>query len=292
MLEMPGYSGYVAGKRDVRRHREERKGPPVPNLPPPTDDQVSEHLPWEQLTIPPQPDRKILIYGVAAGLIVVVLGMVVFRQINRPSVADLMPVTPISVASEPLATTTTLPPVADREGPVPATVALAEPEVTGGLSEADLMAVDREGTERTVAGTAEWLVLEFFTIDPSEVWTERVQAASGLRLPDGLAPELSSAGTVSYVEWTRTRSLTQIGPDTYQALVLIRRLVAPDGVSFRRLPVERVEVDLRVEPDGEVRALSLPELSTPTETELTQLPDTELVWVVDSAGIGWPMTRS
>lgn len=264
----------------------------MPNLPPPTDDQVSEHLPWEQLTIPPQPDRKILIYGVAAGLIVVVLGMVVFRQINRPSVPDLMPVTPISVASEPLATTTTLPPVADREGPVPATVALAEPEVTGGLSEADLMAVDREGTERTVAGTAEWLVLEFFTIDPSEVWTERVQAASGLRLPDGLAPELSSAGTVSYVEWTRTRSLTQIGPDTYQALVLIRRLVAPDGVSFRRLPVERVEVELRVGPDGEVRALSLPELSTPTETELTQLPDTELVWVVDSAGIGWPMTRS
>ena len=53
----------------------------------------------------------------------------------------------------------------------------------------------------------------------------------------------------------------------------------------------RVAVDLRVEPDGEVRALSLPELSTPTETELTQLPDTELVWVVDSAGIGWPMTR-
>ena len=263
----------------------------MPNLPPPTDDQVSEHLPWEQLTIPPQPDRKILIYGVAAGLIVVVLGMVVFRQINRPSVQDLAPVTPIAVASEPLATTTVLPSAAGRGEPVPATVALPEPEVTARLSEADLMAVDREGTERTVAGTAEWLVLEFFTIDPSDVWTERVQAASGLRLPDGVTPELSSAGTVSYVEWTRTRSVTQTGPDTYRALVLIRRLVAPDGADFRRLPVERVEVELRMEPDGEVRALSLPELSTPTETELTPLPETEPAWAVDSAGIGWPMSR-
>ena len=262
----------------------------MPNLPPPTDDQVSEHIPWEQLTIPPQPDRKKLIYGVAAGLIVVVLGMVVFRQINRPSVQDLVPVTPVAVASEPPATTTTLPPVADR-GVVPPTVALAEPEVPTRLSEADLMAVDRQGTERTLAGTAEWLVLEFFTIDPSEVWTERVQAASGLRLPDGVAPEPASIETVSYVEWTRTRSVTQTGPDTYRALVLIRRLVAPDGAVFRRLPVERVEVDLRVEPDGEVRAVSLPEISAPTEMELLPLPDTEPAWVVDSAGIGWPVTR-
>ena len=247
-------------------------------------------MPWEHLTIPPQPDRKILVYGVAAGLIVVVLGVVVFRQINRPSPADLVPVTPIAVASEPLATTTTLLPMADQ-GPVPATVALAEPEVTPRLSEADLMAVDREGTERALAGTAEWLVLEFFTIDPSEVWAERVQAASGLRLPDGVAPEPSSAQTVSYVEWTRTRSVTQTGPDTYRALVLIRRLVAPDGTGFRRLPVERVEVDLRLETDGEVRAVSLPEFSTPTETELVPLAEAELVWVMDSAGIGWPMTR-
>ena len=291
MLETRPYSGYVVRRRDVRRHREERKGPPVPNLPPPTDDQVSEHIPWEQLTIPAQPDRKILIYGIAAGLVVVVLGMVVFRQINRPSAPDLMPVTPIAVASEPLATTSTLPPVADRQGPGPATVALAEPEVTTRISEADLMAVDRQGTERTLAGTAEWLVLEFFTIDPSEVWTDRVQAASGLRLPDGVAPEPSSAETVSYVEWTRTRSVTQTGPDTYRAAVLIRRLVAPDGAAFQRLPVERVEVDLRVEPDGEVRALSLPEISAPTETELLPLPETELTWVVDSAGIGWPVTR-
>lgn len=247
-------------------------------------------MPWEQLTIPPQPDRKILVYGVAAGLIVVVLGVVVFRQINRPSAPDLVPVTPIAVASEPLATTTTHPPMADQ-APAPATVALAEPEITPRLSEADLMAVDREGTERALAGTAEWLVLEFFTIDPSEVWSERVQAASGLRLPDGVAPEPSSAETVSYVEWTRTRSVTQTGPDTYRALVLIRRLVAPDGADFRRLPTERVEVDLRLEPDGEVRALSLPEISAPTETELIALPETELAWVVDSAGIGWPVTR-
>ncbi|MDE0139802.1 MAG: hypothetical protein OXM57_03690 [bacterium] len=262
----------------------------MPNLPPATDDQVSEHIPWEQLTIPPQPDRKVLVYGIAAGLIVVVLGVVVFRQINRPSAPDLVPVTPIAVASEPLATTTTLPPVADQ-GPVPATVALAEPEVTPGLSQADLMAVDREGTERALAGTAEWLVLEFFTIDPSEVWAERVQAASGLRLPHGVAPEPSSADTVSYVEWTRTRSVTQTGPDTYRALVLIRRLVAPDGTGFRRLPVERVEVDLRVEVDGGVRALSLPEISAPTETDLVPLPESELAWRVDSAGIGWPVTR-
>ena len=264
---------------------------PVPNVPPPTDEQVSEHLPWEQLTIPPQPDRKVLYYGIAAGLIVLVMAVMVFRHMTRPSAADLTPVTPVSVAAEPPATTATVPPQSGEGGAAPTTPALAEPEVTTELSEADLMAVDREGTEREVAGRAEWLALEFFTIDPSEVWATRVEAASGLRLPDGVGPEVSSAEAVSYVEWTRTGSVTQTGQDTFRATVLIRRLVAPDGASFQRLPVERVQVELRVEPDGAVRALSLPEVSAPAETDLIPLPDTELTWVADATGIGWPRAR-
>ena len=264
---------------------------PVPNVPPPTDEQVSEHLPWEQLTIPPQPDRKILYYGIAAGLLVLVMAVMVFRHLTRPSAADLTPVTPVAVAAEPPATTTAAPPPSGEGGAAPATLALAEPEVTTELSEADLMAVDRGGTERAVAGRAEWLVLEFFTIDPADVWTTRVEAASGLRLPDGVAPEVSSAEAVSYVEWTRTGAVTQTGQDTFRATVLIRRLVAPDGTSFQRLPVERVQVDLLVEPGGEVRALSLPEVSAQSDTDLVPWPDAELTWVVDSAGIGWPRTR-
>lgn len=263
---------------------------PVPNVPPPTDEQVSEHLPWEQLTIPPQPDRKTLYYGIAAGLIVLVMAVMVFRHLTRPSAADLTPVTPAAVTAEPLTTTAAVPPPSGEGGAAPATLALAEPEVTTELSEADLMAVDRGGTERAVAARAEWLVLEFFTIDPADVWATRVEAASGLRLPDGVAPEVSGAEAVSYVEWTRTGSVTRTGQDTFLATVLIRRLVAPDGISFQRLPVEQVQVDLRVAPDGEVRALSLPEVTAPSETDLIPWPDAELIWVVDSAGIGWPRT--
>ena len=230
-------------------------------------------------------------YGLSAGLIVAVLGVVIVRQLNRPSVTELQPVTPVTAAREvtpPEPVTTSVENVVPRPT---VTVALAEPEAPTELSEADLIAVDTGGVHRKVAGRAEWLVLEFFTLDPSDPWLDRVETASGLRLPSTLVPDTSNGPAVSYVEWARTRSVDQIGEDTFRASVLIRRLVAPDGVTYQRLPTEWVKVDVRVEPDGNVRAISLPEITTPIAGNLIPLQEAELAWKTDAAGIGWPSPR-
>ena len=261
------------------------------NVPPTTEDHVSEHLPWEHLTIPPAPDRRFLIYGVAAGLVIAVLGVVVVRQFQGPSPGNLAPVTPVTVAHE-TAPIEQVTPITQDLAPEPTvTLALAEPEAPRELSEADLRAAEPGSTPQEVAAQAEWFVLEFFTLDPSDPWRDRVQTSSGLRLPPDLAPDTSGGTVVSYVEWTRTRAVEQIGQSTFRATVLIRRLVAADGDDFRRLPTERVTVNLQMEPDGRIRAASLPEATTPPSGELIPLAEESLRWTFDDAGIGWPSSR-
>lgn len=260
----------------------------MPNVPTASEDQLSEHVPWENLTIPPQQDRRFLIYGLAAGLMVAVLGVVVVRQLNRPDASDMLPVTPVTTqhvdVQQPVATV----PEQTSQAIPAVPVALAEPEAPQEISEADLMAVDVGDIRRQVAGRAEWFVLEFFTIDPSEPWRERVETASGLRLPTEIAPDTPAVPTVSYVEWARTRSVEQTGTDTFRVSVLIRRLVATDGVTFERLPTEWAEVHLIVETDGMVRATSLPRITPPPQDSLLPLPDQDLEWLTDSVGISWP----
>lgn len=282
------------------------------NVPPSTEDHIEEHMPWEHLTIPPQRDRRVLIYAAAAGLIAAVLGVVVVRQIKSPAPPDLQPAavaiqetappTPVPAAARPAPAAA--PVNADAAGaadtvtapdpiPYPAAAPLTEPaSMPAELSEADLTAVDTENVHRKAAGTAEWLVLEFFTLDPSEPWRGRVEAASGLSLPADLEPDTSDNPAVSYVEWTRTRSVEQTGEDIFRASVLIRRLVASDGKTYQRLPAEQVNVDLRLEPDGTMRAVTLPELVPQTPRSLTPMETAPVGRTIDAAGIGWPSTRS
>ena len=275
----------------------------LPNVPPSTEDHIEEHMPWEHLTIPPQRDRRVLVYAAAAGLIAAVLGVVMVRQFRSPAPLDPPPAA--------AAVQETAPPPAlavDRPAPAapvnadavnPAAAAAAplaaprqtEPEAPAGLSEADLAAADTEGARRKAAGTAEWIVLEFFTLDPSDPWRDRVEAAMGLKLPPDAEPDAADSPAVSYVEWTRTRSVEQTGGDTFRASVLIRRLVAPDGETYERLPAEQVHVDLRLEPDGEVRAASLPELTPQTPRPLNPMEEGPIRLITDAAGIGWPSAR-
>ena len=264
----------------------------MPNVPPAAEDQIGEKLPWEHLTIQPSPDRRFLIYGLAAGLVITVLGVLIFRQFNSPSSADLMPVTPVTAApgspegeggstgSETVVTQPTVP------------TALAEPEAPIGLSEADLRAVAPELVQRQAAARAEWFVLEFFTLDPSDPWLDRVEMASGLKFPSDLAPDTSGTPAVSYVEWTRTRSVEQTAENTFRISILIRRLVATDGTNFRRLPMETVTLTVRLEPDGQIRAASLPAITTPVANDLVPLQESDVFWTIDDAGIGWPSSRS
>ncbi len=259
------------------------------DVPPSSEDQVSEHLPWEHLTIPPSRDRRFLIYGVAGGPVVVILLVVVLRQVNSPSPAELAPVIPVTVTSaEATSTDAATQDTASSVTSPPSTVPLAGPEAPLQISEADLRAVEPGNVEREVAARAEWFVLEFFTLDPSDPWQGRVEAASGLELPNDLVPNASDDLAVSYVEWTRAASIQQIGEYLFEAFVLIRRLVASDGVTFRRLPVEQVAVHFETFPDGRIRAASLPRFTIPDDSQPAPLVDAGLSWVTDAAGIVWP----
>ena len=154
---------------------------------PSTEDHIAEHIPWEHLTINPPPDRSRLLYGIAAAIAVAVVAIVAFQRFGPRPVAVQQPIREPAGLTTPAGAQPASPENAGAtQLPVPAAPAI--------VSEADLMAVEPGEFQRTVAARAEWVVLEFFSLDPGEDWGDRVSAASSLRLPSEVARGADRSG--------------------------------------------------------------------------------------------------
>ena len=239
-----------------------------------TDDHVAERIPWEQLTVQPPPDRRRMVYAAALVILAGTLAIVAVRQFTRPAPAF----TPVELIDPPVATT--------EATPVPTGESVVGPPTAPLLSEADLMAVDPAGLERSVAAQAEMIVLEFFSVDPGDDWAARLSDLSGWSIPESDRPSPPAPEAVSYVEWVATYAVAQVGTGHYRATVLVRRMVAADGQAFERLPVEWVELDLELGSGGGSKVTGLPVPTDPV-VDASGWPEPSATWV-GPGGFTWP----
>ncbi|HET9259645.1 MAG TPA: hypothetical protein VFP42_05890 [Acidimicrobiia bacterium] len=222
----------------------------------PERDEVYERIPWETLERQGG-DRQWLVYAVCGAL---VLGVLAYSFVlNRP-VAQPVPDSQPVVSSVP------------ATSPLPA--AAAPPSTTASpvvVAEADLYAVDPERIIQSAATHAEWVAVEYVSSDGGE---ENTLAAL---LPIGVPLPVTPDGVQVYVDWTGIRSVSQTGPSTFEVEVLVSSLVARDGGGFVRQPALLVAVPVEVDPDGGVRASSVPSVSEvsmppPVDLGLLEVP--------------------
>ena len=276
---------------------------------PPGDDERFEHIPWEHLR--PAGDRnKMILYGLAGA--VLVAGLTAFLVGRREAPTDLVP-TPTTTVMVPTEPTQVVNPVTPAGGPV----AESEPgdmDQPRAWSEADLLAFPASGLASEAAALAEWLVSDFFTIDGG---TQIMDDLTGAFPAGSVLPE-APAGTRSFVEWARAVSVEEAAPDRYRILVVVRRLAAAEGESYRRMAPIAVAIEL-VWTEGGWSATDLPALAEAprivqaaawSETEIpadviaaattgtggavlagTQVGDNwrVIVQTVDPAGASWPL---
>ena len=82
------------------------------------------------------------------------------------------------------------------------------------------------------AAMAEWLASDFFTVDGG---TE-IAHDLGNALPEGSPLPVGPRGSRSFVEWARAISVEEPTPASFDVLVVVRRLGAAEGESYRRMP--------------------------------------------------------
>ena len=208
-------------------------------------------------------------------IVVVMIGFVAFQQFSSPS-RDFIP-----VVSGPATNT-----VASLSAPD----AINAPAPPALLSEADLMAIDVGSVERAVVGRAEWATLEFFTLDPGDIWADRVSDAFGSTLPNTVEPFGPQPEAVSYVEWVRAVWLDEQAQGEYLVTIMMRRLVAVDGTSYQRLPLEWVELRVALDERGQPSVTEWPVFADARfEGSSGELAAVELS--SDVAGLSWPIAR-
>lgn len=184
-------------------------------------------------------------------VIVAALLAIVFFLRRSPS--------PIPVASEPAATTSTLavaeqPTIAPPETPVgagPPQTAVPQPQI---YSEADLMAVLPPRPELEAIARAEWFVTDYFTVDGDQALADSVAAA----LPDAITLPTSDGQAISYVEWARAVAVADNLDGSFDVTVWFRTLAGTGDGGFDRTGVRAVEVRLVTDELGRFAFADIP----------------------------------
>ena len=199
---------------------------------PPGDDERFEHIPWDQ--VGPSGDRnKMMLYGLAGAVLIAGLTAALVggrggptELVSTPTTAMSGTVTSMIEATTAPLTTTPTPGATDSDD--------AGPDAAGQArtwSEADLLAFPAEALAAEAAAVAEWLASDFFTIDGG---TQIADDLEGV-LPEGSTLPAAPSGARSFVEWARAVSVEESAPGIYEVLVVVRRLAAAEGESYRRI---------------------------------------------------------
>lgn len=210
---------------------------------PPGDDERFEHIPWEH--IGPTADRnKLILYGLAGAVLIAGLTAAVVggRGASTDLVATPTTPTPATIVTSVEATTAPTPTstsVASAPNDDPNDDQRNDGQF-GAWSEADLRAFPVETLATEAAALAEWLASDFFTIDGGTQITADLEGI----LPEGSVLPEAPVGTRSFVEWARAVSVEESTPGLYEVLVLVRRLAAAEGESYRRIPPIGVVISL------------------------------------------------
>lgn len=192
---------------------------------PPPDDERFEHIPWEQIA-PAGNRNRVILYALAGAVLVAGLTANLVRGgsdgdgpaelVATPTTAAEKTVTTLAVASSSTGTSAAHP-VEDETPP---------------WSEADLMAVPSESLAAEAAALAEWLASDFFTLDGGV----EIARDLGRMLPEGSQIPLALPGSRSFVEWARAITVEETLSGVFDVLVVVRRLGAAEGESYRRMP--------------------------------------------------------
>jgi hypothetical protein len=206
---------------------------------PPGDDERFEHIPWEQMASNGN-RSKLALYGLAGAVLVAGLTAAIVRGLGSPAEPGSPATTTLSVTPATTAGTTAI------SSPGTATSATMPDEPPQIWSEADLLAFPTATLAAEAAAVAEWLASDYFTIDGG------TQVGDDLRtvLPEGSAVPTGPSGSRSFVEWARAVSVEEPAPGHFEVLVVVRRLGATDGESYRRVAPIGVVVTLSWTEEG------------------------------------------
>jgi hypothetical protein len=255
------------------------------------DGESMDSIPWDSLDTLGQPRDHRRWYMIAAGIVVVAIGVSAVRNLGAPT-PEPVPVTTtartVPESSEPTSTTTV---------PDPAPV-----------TEADLMAIEPHMLERSAAAFAESAATEYFSGFADGIWT---------------GVEFDRSRT-TFVEYATAVEVTPVNSFEFDVLVAVSVLDAAADEAFVRRPVRGVSILVDASA-GDLRPAALPapatlpfrRLDAPSIDPVT--PDDEVleaitraaqefgdvrsveyrdhpsgggratVTIVDQSGIGWPM---